>query len=162
MKQASAKREIFFQLKIAWWWARGKVWKGSGDKYMSYCITISNYEKVEKHPIVVTSDVYLNLVLLKLLMLIMAGFFQVHLDFTHHCFLHSKSCVAYFQVYQRCRSLGTTLGCQPLLFMKDPHYTSRQGTQLNFWKETHTVCFGRYDLNYSSVAVMNALWRFKG
>lgn len=38
----------------------------SGHKYMSYCISISNYEKVGTHSIVVTSDVYLDLGLLKL------------------------------------------------------------------------------------------------
>ena len=42
------------------------MYKESGDKYVSYFITISNNEKLEKHSIVVTSYVSLGLVLLKL------------------------------------------------------------------------------------------------
>lgn len=92
-------------------------------------------EKLEKHSIVVTSYVSLGLVLLKLFMVLMALFFfflEVHLDLTLYYFHNPKSCVAYFQVYQRCRLLGTTVERRPPLFMKDPHYTFRQGIQLNF------------------------------
>ena len=42
------------------------MYKESGDTYVSYFITISNNEKLEKHSIVVTSYVSLGLVLLKL------------------------------------------------------------------------------------------------
>ena len=42
------------------------MYKESGDKYVSYFITILNNEKLEKHSIVVTSYVSLGLVLLKL------------------------------------------------------------------------------------------------
>ena len=47
------------------------------------------------------------------------------------------------------RLLGATVEHRPPLFMKDPHYTFRQGIQLNFWEEMHTVCFGRYCSHYS-------------
>lgn len=159
MKQASAEREIFFPLKRDGWWERGKVCKRSGDKYLSYCITISKNGKKRKnyrireswrHSIVVTSNVYLDLMLLELFNVNNGfGFFsQVHFYFTHDHFLNCKSCVACFQVYQRCRSLGTMSEPQPQLSRKDLPYTSRQGIQLNFWEEMHTVCFGRYYPNY--------------
>lgn len=51
------------------------MYKESGHKYVSYFVTISNNEKLEKHSIVVTSYVSLGLVLLKLFMVLMALFF---------------------------------------------------------------------------------------
>ena len=110
------------------------MYKESGDKYVSYFITILNNEKLEKHSIVVTSYVSLGLVLLKLFNVPNGFFFfsEAHLDFTLCYFDNPKSCVAYFQVYQRCRLLGATVEHRPPLFMKDPHYTFRQGIQLNF------------------------------
>lgn len=136
---------------------------------MSYSNAVSNNGKVEKHSVVVTSDVYLDLVLLKLFSVNhgfgFVGFcFKVHLDFTLCYFFNSKSCVAYFQVYQRCRSLGIILEHHPLLFMKDPRYTSRQEIQLNFSEEMHTVCFGRYYPYCGVIDLTNGFmtpWRIK-
>lgn len=65
------------------------MYKESGDKYVSYFITISNNEKLEKHSIVVTSYVSLGLVLLKLFNVPNGFVFFLRSTFGFHTLLFS-------------------------------------------------------------------------
>lgn len=65
------------------------MYKESGDKYVSYFITILNNEKLEKHSIVVTSYVSLGLVLLKLFNVPNGFFFFSEAHFGFHTLLFS-------------------------------------------------------------------------
>lgn len=101
---------------------------------MSYSRTISGDEDVEKDSICGTLDVSLKLAEVNTLMLIVEltfPFFKAPVPSTHHCLFHCKQCVVCFQVCQRCKSLGATLGPHPQLSTKDHHCISRQETLLN-------------------------------
>lgn len=121
-----------------------KVCKGSGDKHVSYSLTTLGDEEVEKYSIWITSRYLPEAGRINHFNANSGLFFKAHVASTHGCLFYCKQCVVCFQVCQRCRSLGTTLGPHPQLFTKDHHCISRQETLLNFWEEMHTVHFGRY------------------
>lgn len=148
------KENFFFQLKRDWQRGKERYIKDQGNKHVSYSHTISGNEEVEKYSMCGTLDVSLKLAEVNSLMLIVDftfPSFSAPVPSTHHCRFHCKQCVVCFQVYQRCKSLGTTLGPHPQLSTKDHHCISRRETLWNCWEEMPTVHFGRYysDDNHS-------------